>query len=53
MKLHEPKQLTNQTPGGSVQTPSRGQFMLQVEHAYQIILIEFLRKTYGGEAQAF
>ena len=23
-KLHEPKQLNNQTPGGSVQTPGRG-----------------------------
>ena len=53
MKLHEPKQLTNQTPGGSVQTPGRGKFMLQTEHAYQIIWMEFLKKTNRGETQAF
>ena len=30
MKLHEPKQLTDQTPQ---QSPGRAQFMLQVERA--------------------
>ena len=53
MKLHEPKQLTNQAPGGSAQTPSRGKFMLQAEHAYQTIWMELLKKTNQGEAQAF
>ena len=45
-KLHEPKQLDNQIPGGRVQIPGRGQFMLRVEQ-------RIIKKTNPGKAQVF
>ena len=53
MKLHEPKQLNNQTPWGSVQTPGRGQFMLQVKQLTRSFEWNSLKKTNPGESQAF
>ena len=48
VKLHEPKQLNNPTPEGSVQNPWQG--LVTSWAAYQIIWMKFLKKTNPGEA---